>query len=270
MVTGFVEQLAIASLWSLIGFFHLLISFRAAKSIPREKDPWGYRYTVALFICFVIAPPLTTLALAVGDGFVIAILQCVLFIISILLLVWYWLRHFLSRSWRLSLKGLGRYALLIVIIPALLLAMRPVVTSRNEAMTSNENSAALIRNIHSAIEIYVEDYGHLPIALQASEEGRMAALFIELEQGGADSQEGYLWPRGSALTNVYRDDWGEGFHIEITTSPTSPNEMPSPSSPQFLKIWSSGPNRENEQGAGDDIMDSVNVSKLALQQGEMR
>jgi general secretion pathway protein G len=99
---------------------------------------------------------------------------------------------------------------------------------------------AVLKTVGNALDTYNLHIGHYP----TQDEGGLNALLVK--PTFSDEKIGANW-RGPYLTEEPRDAWGNKFNYEQVT-PGTPEAQKS-----LFKLWSNGPNLQDNQGSDDDI-----------------
>lgn len=77
---------------------------------------------------------------------------------------------------------------------------------------------------------------------------------IRFLRGNNDAQRVFLeLPPDAMRRGRYMDPWSRPYYIRLDWEGRGAVELPTTSVPRRVVVWSSGPNRLNEFGAGDDI-----------------
>lgn len=120
--------------------------------------------------------------------------------------------------------------------------------------------------LRAAIEAYRLEYGHLPHAASTTELQNARTVIAILTASPDTATTPASNPRqikflalepARVRGNTFADPWGSEYHISLDLDgdgSVSLSEKPSARAPVPVAVWSSGPNRQNEFGEGDDIV----------------
>jgi len=129
--------------------------------------------------------------------------------------------------------------LVIAIIGIVAGAMILTLTGRQEKATA-DSAKVLIENVCTALDLYKLDIGHYP----SEEEGGLDAL--TKKPAFTDEKLAEKWT-AAYLKQEPVDGWGKKLGYEVT-DPSNEEAKTLP-----YKVWSFGPNMQDDNGSGDDI-----------------
>jgi len=142
------------------------------------------------------------------------------------------------RSTRQPVDRRGFTLLEMLIVLAIILVVAAMVVPNLLGRQKKANISATkvsISGLENSLKMYsVDNYGEFP---QGGDE-----VLVDLMEPLEDSSGALIEP---VLDEVPKDAWGEILHYEYPNSKSANTTKPA--------IWSSGPNKQNEDGSGDDI-----------------
>jgi general secretion pathway protein G len=131
--------------------------------------------------------------------------------------------------------------LMVVAILVLLAGVLVVSLGSTGEKTNIKLTRVLVAKVSDALERYKLSIGHYP----KEDEGGLDALRKKPDFGG-DEKMAEKW-EGPYLPSEPTDPWGSKISYTVT-DPTSPEAQTLP-----FKVWSFGPNKQDDNGADDDI-----------------
>ena len=131
--------------------------------------------------------------------------------------------------------------LMVVAILVLLAGVLVVSLGQTGEKTNIKLARVFVAKVADALDRYKLSIGHYP----TDEEGGLEAL-LKCPDFGGDAKMVEKW-EGPYLASEPLDPWGSKLGYTVT-DPTSPDAQTIP-----FKIWSFGPNKQDDNGASDDI-----------------
>jgi hypothetical protein len=129
-----------------------------------------------------------------------------------------------------------------VAMKAQLQLARPAVTAKQSQLSD-------------ALVAYKADFGHYPdIKPVSGERVDMKSLIGILEGNNAKNHKYYTGGNGIEFNKLPADPWGKTLFIAIDLNGDGVVKVGDKQIPGPCAVWSSGPNKVNEDGGGDDIV----------------
>jgi general secretion pathway protein G len=136
--------------------------------------------------------------------------------------------------------------LMVVAILVLLAGVLVVSLGSTGEKTYIKGARLVVAKVCSALERYKVSLTHYP----TQEEGGLEALTKKPEFGG-DEKTAEKWEGPYLQASDLVDPWGSKIGYTLT-DPTSPEALQLP-----YKVWSFGPNKQDDNGAPDDIRNAA-------------
>ncbi len=130
--------------------------------------------------------------------------------------------------------------LLVVAILGMLAGVAVVTYSGVNKKAKRDTTQRLVDAISQALHVYNDNIGHYP----TEQEGGLQALRTKPEFD--EEKTGENWA-GPYLTRDPVDAWGQALNYQVTEEGTEEAKTVP------FKLWSNGPNEQDDNGAEDDI-----------------
>ncbi len=142
-----------------------------------------------------------------------------------------------------SVRRIGRggftllEVLLVLVILGVLAAFLVPRLTGTQQRAYRKAAEVAIKDLEAKVEMYAVDH-------DATYPQSLEDLLSPVDRDGK--------PMAPYLKELPKDPWGRPFNYQVETDPNTGQ--------QIVRIWSNGPNGQNENGAGDDIA-NWNVSQ---------
>lgn len=135
-------------------------------------------------------------------------------------------------------------------------AALPFVKQQADATMTNVHCMQLV----VAVGAYRAEYNRMPLMEAGAKEdqlvdnkGLLAVLRAQDEEANPKKTVFFETSSASIVKGRLVDGWKEPFHIALDADGDGAVKVGNIDAPVAVAVWSSGPNKQDEEGAGDDV-----------------